>query len=285
MSRMFRLNVSTILTAAMALLITACGGAEHDTAHHADVNLPASAEGSPQAGQVEQHPGDAHPVEPPAATAPPRAATPAPARRAAQTPPPATRAAAPTPAPAEPAPAAHSMSMVAVPAGTTLSLALDAGISSKTAQVGDLFTATVLEPILVEGREVVPAGSKIEGTVTDAQAAKRGAGKARLEMSFDLLTLPDGYHANIVGVFQEVTESKKKRNAQIIGGSAAGGALLGRILGKDTKGAVVGSIVGGAVGTAVVLGKEGEQAKIPADTPFEIRLEEPVEVPEPASGS
>jgi hypothetical protein len=175
--------------------------------------------------------------------------------------------------------------MVSVPAGTVISLALDTGINSKTAQVGDTFTATVVEPIEIDGRDVIPAGSKIEGKVTEAVAAKRGAGKAKLAMSFDTLTLADGYRTNIVGSFQEVTKSKKGKNAAIIGGSAAGGALLGRILGKDTKGAVIGAIVGGGVGTAVVMGKEGEQAKLPADTPFEIKLEEAVQVPHEAPRS
>jgi len=169
--------------------------------------------------------------------------------------------------------------MVSVPTGTVLQLALDTGLNSKTAQVGDPFTATVVESIDVNGMEAIPAGARVEGKVTEAVAAKRGAGKAKLAMSFDVLTLPDGYKTNIVGSFQEVTESKKKRNAAIIGGSAAGGALLGRILGKDTKGAVIGAVVAGGIGTAVVMGKEGEQAKLPADTPFEIKLEEAVQVP------
>lgn len=169
--------------------------------------------------------------------------------------------------------------MVAVPAGTVLTLALDTALSSDTSQVGDAFTATVVESILSENRVVIPEGSRIEGKVTEAVAAKRGAGNGRLGLGFNALRLPSGYKTGIVGSFQEVTESKKGRNAAIIGGSAAGGALLGRILGKNTKGAVIGSIIGGGVGTAVVMGKEGMQAKLAADTPFEIRLEESVQVP------
>ena len=42
---------------------------------------------------------------------------------------------------------------------------------------------------------------------------------------------------------------------------------------------MIGTIVGGGIGTAVVMGQEGEQAKLPADTPFEIKLEEGVKVP------
>ena len=179
----------------------------------------------------------------------------------------------------------HQTHMVEVPSGTVLTLALDTALSSDTAQVGEAFTATVVESILSENRVVIPEGSKIEGKVTEAVAAKRGAGNARLALEFNNLRLPGGYKTGIVGSFQEVTESKKGRNAAIIGGSAAGGALLGRILGKNTKGAVIGTIVGGGIGTAVVMGKEGTQATLAADAPFEIRLQDSVRVPHEPSAS
>lgn len=175
--------------------------------------------------------------------------------------------------------------MVTVPAGTVLTLALDTGLSSETATEGTAFTATVVDSILSENRVVIPAGSRIEGKVTEAVAAKRGAGNGRLSLTFNTLLLPSGYRTGIVGSFQEVTESKKARNTGIIVGSAAGGALLGRILGKDTKGAVIGSIIGGGVGTAIVMGKEGMQATLAVDTPFEIKLEQSVQVPHEPSNS
>ena len=180
-------------------------------------------------------------------------------------------------------PASQKTHMVDVPSGTELTLALDTPLSSETSQVGDAFTATVVEPIVIENREVIPAGSTIEGKITEATPAKRGAGEARLAMTFGALKLAGGYYTNIVGSFQEVSESKKGRNAAVIGGSAAGGALLGRILGKDTRSTVIGAIVGGGIGTAVLVGREREQAVLPADTPFGIRLEQTIQVPHVAS--
>jgi len=182
--------------------------------------------------------------------------------------------------PASQTPQTH---MVGIPAGTELTLALDTTLSSETSHAGDTFSATVVEPIVIENREVIRAGSTIEGTVTDATPAKRGAGEATLALSFGALRLASGYHTSIVGSFQEVSASKKGRNAAVIGGSAAGGALLGRILGKDTRSTVIGAIVGGGIGTAVLVGREREQAVLPADTPFGIRLEEAIQVPHQAS--
>ena len=181
------------------------------------------------------------------------------------------------------APARPQTHMVGIPAGTELTLALDTALTSETSQAGDTFSATVVEPIVIEGREVIPAGSTIEGRVTDATPAKRGAGEAKLALTFGALRLASGYHTDIVGSFQEISASKKARNAAVIGGSAAGGALLGRILGKDTRSTVIGAIVGGGIGTAVLVGREREQAVLPADTPFGIRLEQAIQVPHQSS--
>ncbi len=180
-------------------------------------------------------------------------------------------------------PASENVHMVGIPAGTELTLALDTTLSSETSHAGDTFSATVVEPIVMDGREVIPAGSTIEGRITDAAPAKRGAGEAKLGLSFGALRLASGYHTDIVGSFQEVSASKKGRNAAVIGGSAAGGALLGRILGKDTRSTVIGAIIGGGIGTAVLVGREREQAVLPADTPFGIRLEQAIQVPHEAS--
>jgi hypothetical protein len=180
-------------------------------------------------------------------------------------------------------PTSGNVHMVGVPAGTELTLALDSPLSSETSQVGDTFSATVVESIVMDDREVIPAGSTIEGRVTDATPAKRGAGKATLAFSFGALRLPSGYHTDIVGSFQEVSASKKGRNAAVIGGSAAGGALLGRILGKDTRSTVIGAIIGGGIGTAVLVGRERERVVLPADTPFGIRLEQSIQVPHTAA--
>lgn len=258
-----------VLSGFLALgLLAACGSTQQQT----DTTQSASAENQPATASTE-------PAPPPQSATPQGSPSRQPARQQSthQTAQQNASTAAPAREPAAPPkPVVH---MVTVPAGTVLSLAVDTPLNSKVAQVGDGFMATIVEPIEVGGQEVIPAGAMVEGKVTEAVAAKRGAGNAKLALSFDVLKLKNGYQTNIVGSFREKTASKKKKDAAIIGGSAAGGALLGRILGKDTKGAVVGALVGGGIGTAVVMGKEGEQVKIPANTPFEIQLEEAIQVP------
>lgn len=265
----------------LASLAVACGGTPPQQANNTQ---PASNDNTQAQQQPPAQEPPAQQQEPPAQQQQPPAEEPAQPRPVQQRP----RASQPAPATASvpaPAPPKPAVQMLDVPAGTVLTLAMDAGVNSKKNFVGDKFTATVLEPITVAGMEAIPAGSKIEGKVTEAVPAKQGAGKGKLSLSFDELSLPSGQRMPISGTFQEVSESKKKRNAAVIGGSAAGGALLGRILGKDTKTTVLGTIVGAGIGTAVVMGQEGEQARLPADTPFEIKLEAAVAVPHPPAKS
>jgi len=108
--------------------------------------------------------------------------------------------------------------------------------------------------------------------------AKRGAGNASMTLRFERLEPTGSDSVDIVASLSDQSDSKKKRNAAIIGGSAAGGALLGRIMGKDTKGAVVGAVVGGAIGTGVVMSKEGEQVNLPSGTLLDVKLERAIQV-------
>lgn len=166
-----------------------------------------------------------------------------------------------------------------VPPGTILEAALTSTLDSGTNRVGDAFVATVAEPVQVDSQPVITAGSKVTGKVTEVVPAKRGAGNASLTLSFENLILPGGKIVPMTASISESTGSKKKRNSAIIGGSAAGGAILGRILGEDSKDAVVGAVVGGAVGTGVVLAQAGDQVRLPAGTILVLRLDEPLRIP------
>lgn len=235
--------------------------------------------GQPTQQSSQEQAAPAQQTETPAqASTPPAGAPPAAGTQPAQ---------APAPHPAQQAhaqPAAASKPrMITVPAGEMLNLAVDSPIDSGTAHVGDSFSGRVIEAVVVDNKVAIPTGSKVRGSITQVKAAKKGAGSAELAVTVDTLVLPDGYKTQIVGNFHEMSESQKKRNAAIIGGSAAGGAVLGKVIGKDTKGAVIGSVLAGGIGTAVVLSQEGKQVVIPADTPFMIKLEEAVTLPQAAS--
>jgi hypothetical protein len=168
--------------------------------------------------------------------------------------------------------------MVTVPAGTSFGIKMKNTLDSGENQRGDQFRAKVTEDVRMNGRVVIPAGSVIRGEVKDVQAAKRGAGQASMTLDFNVLMLPDNSSKAISASLTQQSESQKKHNAAIIGGSAAGGALLGKLIGKDTKAAVAGAVVGGAIGTGVVMGQDKGQVKIPKGTELMIQLDQDIRI-------
>src|SRR5215211_890850 len=60
-----------------------------------------------------------------------------------------------------------------LPDDTVIPVSMNDSLSSKTSRVGDRFTATVTAPVTANGIEVIPAGSIIEGRVTQVTPARR----------------------------------------------------------------------------------------------------------------
>ncbi len=205
---------------------------------------------------------------------------PAPAPRAPQ---PEPRVPEPRPEPRheEPAPRIAEPRYANVPAGTGLEIEFLDGVSSAVSSPGDRFAARVTHDVVVGGEVAIPAGSKIRGTVTEAVSLKKIGGRARLGLDFSELVLPAGGSAPIAANFATVGKNETGRDAATIGGSAAGGAVLGRATAskKDRdRNTVLGAIVGAAIGTAVASRTEGQEVSIPAGTVLDIVLDSPVEV-------
>ena len=221
-----------------------------------------------------------------AALAPPTAAlpssSPAPRRpRAEPTAAPHVTAPPPAPVPTE-SPTPRPLVELVVPAGTAHGLEFASPIASDTVAAGSVFATTVTADIHVGRALAIPAGSEVLGTVTEAVPAKRIGGQARLALSFTHLRLATGETIPIAATFAEAAKSQTGKDAATIGGSAAGGAILGRVIdrGDRTRGTVLGAVVGGAIGTAIAAQTPGEEVRIAAGTVIEVRLTAPVTVPE-----
>ena len=121
---------------------------------------------------------------------------------------------------------------LSLPEGTEMSVRLEQPLSSRTARVEDRFEATVARPVYVDGRIVVPDGSRVQGTVTEAQHAQRPARGGRLNLSFDRLLLDDGttvdLDARLVQVKENIGSGETVKQGAI-------GAAIGGILGKRAR--------------------------------------------------
>jgi hypothetical protein len=160
--------------------------------------------------------------------------------------------------------------------GTEMTVRLEQPLSSRTARVEDRFEATVARPVYVDGRIVIPDGSRVQGTVTVVERAQRPARGGRLNLSFDRLLLDDGttvdLSARLVQVKEDIGSGGTVKQGAI--GAAIGG-ILGKVLG-GTKGAIVGVLLGGAGGA---ISSSGDDVELPEGTVFTLQLDRATTVP------
>ncbi|HTB94774.1 MAG TPA: hypothetical protein VK728_18205 [Candidatus Sulfotelmatobacter sp.] len=75
---------------------------------------------------------------------------------------------------------------------TPIRVKLNKTISSATSHVGDVVELEVVEDVTVDGVTVLPAGSKVTGTIAEADAKKRFGHGGKLAFSVTSMTLADG---------------------------------------------------------------------------------------------
>jgi hypothetical protein len=179
-----------------------------------------------------------------------------------------------------------------VPADTIIRARMNAQLSSRTARVGDRFSANVTEPVYAGGgMEVIPVGSKVWGRVSAVSRAQRRK-PGSISVNFNQVELPNGARHTINGSLTTLqaddvnadnegsVEGRKndKRNAVFIGGGAATGAIIGAIAGGG-KGAAIGAILGGAAGTGARVYEREQEAEVKSGTEFGVILNRGVSLP------
>jgi len=167
-----------------------------------------------------------------------------------------------------------------IAAGTELEVELLDGASSKTSQVGNAVRARVTKAIVIDGLTVVPEGTILEGSVTEAIPLKKIGGTASLGLRFDTLEVGTGGRLAIATGLRVQGKSENGKDAGTIAGATAGGALLGRLLSKShkTNATLIGAAVGAAAGTGVAAATKGQEVEFPAGTAMALRLEQPLEI-------
>lgn len=153
-----------------------------------------------------------------------------------------------------------------VPEDVALRIRLDDTLTSVDSEVGDPFSATVVDNGDYQG-------ARVYGRITEIDMSGRIKGRTSMMLQFDRLVMPDGrrapihaeiielYHApsgekvDVEGAIESGGRGRKSIEHTVIGAGA--GALLGSIFGGG-KGAGIGSIIGGAggLGTTAFHGRQ-----------------------------
>ena len=176
-----------------------------------------------------------------------------------------------------------------LPAGTFLKTRIGQSVSTDTTPEGTSFTASLTEPVLREGRVLLPAGSLVTGRVTEVRSGKRISGPSAIHLQPQSVTLPDGTRYKLVAqvIDTSLIHSSKVDDEGTIhshGSSAVqkgafalatgSGAVAGAII-AGPVGALVGAGVGAGVSTVVWL-REDQHAILPANTGIVFSLLEPL---------
>jgi hypothetical protein len=170
---------------------------------------------------------------------------------------------------------------VIVPSGTAIHVRLDNALSTNENRPGDGFTATVSEPLIVEGKTVIPQGARARGLVVDARESGRLKGAARMHLELASIEVNGSSYDVKTTDARRQGGNHKKRNWYSIGGGAAGGAVIGAIAGGG-EGALIGGPIGAGAGLTYALVTGEKDIRLPAETRLTFKLAQPVTI-QPAS--
>lgn len=166
---------------------------------------------------------------------------------------------------------------IVIPKGTALQVRIDENLDTKRNRAGDQFRASLAEPIVLEGKTIVPRGTPFIGHVTESEASGRLEGRAVLELTLDSFALGGKDYRVHTASIDRVSTSHKKRNVEMIGGGAGLGALIGGLAGGG-KGALIGAGAGAGAGTAGAAATGKKEVAVAAESLLSFPLKAPVTI-------
>jgi hypothetical protein len=159
---------------------------------------------------------------------------------------------------------------VVVPAGTVVNVRTTDAIDVDATQAGQTFKTIVDDPIMLNGKVVIPRGA--HATMQAARVEQSGKMKGSDKITLKLNSISFG--GRVYEVATTYVEAKGKgegkKTARKVGGGAGLGAIVGGIAGGGS-GAAIGAAVGGATG-AVVASQGEEHLKLPAESRLQFQL-------------
>jgi hypothetical protein len=180
------------------------------------------------------------------------------------------------PAAQPPRPAYGLPPQVTLKPGTFVTMRINQELTSNHNAVGDTFSGSLTQPIVVDGIVVAQRGQTVYGRVAEAQKVK---GVHRLGVELTGLTLADGSQAAVHTqlVSRQGPAMPRGQQAGIITTTTAGGAVVGAAAAGGT-GAAAGAGVGAGAGIIGVLATRNHPSVIYPETALTFQTESAVTV-------
>lgn len=156
-----------------------------------------------------------------------------------------------------------------VAVGTLVDAEITETISSRHGKAGDAFTARVVEDVRNTGGWVaIPAGSTVQGTITEVSPAPNTSYVGTLTLAVSSVTVRGSTYDLDASIDSLETLHQGRGvegvDAARVAGGAAAGAILGRVIGGNSKGTIIGGVVGGVAGAAVSVVMKDMDIVLPA---------------------
>ena len=198
-----------------------------------------------------------------------------------------------------------------IPKHTKLKVSVNQELDSLNNQIGDEFSATVLNDLSINDINLIPVGSIVVGHVMDVKHAGKASMQGAIDIAFDKIVLPSGKYIPLNGArfAADRKYTNKNRNLKGEGNGLTRGIGLGILKGasltfipgnKAVKTAAIGvaatgavfsggwsltstAVIGGLTGLAYGLKKHGQEVMVASGQELEIELDKtqdlnPVEV-------
>ena len=185
--------------------------------------------------------------------------------------------------------------------GTEVHLTLLTPISTSTSRDGDPFIAVLAQPLALDSRIILPAGTRIHGVVGTIQRPKNFSlfrGQAYMNLAFksvelDSRLIPFQMSLIAIGHPRIDSYSTARRDVKIIEGEVVqqkhdykgdaygmavgggGGTLMGVLFSNISRGFGIGL----AAGAVYVVARKGREVELPAETGLLTRLDSTLTVP------
>jgi hypothetical protein len=165
-----------------------------------------------------------------------------------------------------------------IPAGADIAVRTNEAIDSQTATDGQTFSAEIARDVSDgSGAVIVPRGSPAQ-LVIRRSTGGGATGSPNLALDLQSVSVRGRRYLVDTGEIEQSNREgigKNRRTAEMVGGGAALGTLLGAIAGGG-KGAAIGAVAGAAAGGTAQVLTRGKEVRVPAETQLTFRLEQPL---------